>query len=116
MAEIPRRLIRDCQSALHLISRDAFLGLTNEIDRKKPLPQWQVRVMEDRTRRDGELIAAGIAVKLRLLLKLGNALGLTTGTFDAFRPAKVCQIVAALVAAAEFLNQVYKVNVGLERF
>jgi len=58
MAEIPCSLIGNVKCPLHLISRDTFLGLYNEINGYEPLSKRKVRVMEDSPRSNGELIAA----------------------------------------------------------
>ena len=58
MAEIPRRLIRNSESTLHLIRGNSLFGFNSQVDGDKPLSQRQVRIMEDRSRCHRELIAA----------------------------------------------------------
>lgn len=58
VTEIPRRPVVDSQHPMELVRRHPFLGLAKHIDSKEPLSKWKVRVMEDRSRRDGELVAA----------------------------------------------------------
>lgn len=58
MAEIPRSFVGGPNGALNLASGNAFLGFAEDCNRNEPLPQRQVRVMEDRARRDAELVMA----------------------------------------------------------
>jgi hypothetical protein len=56
--EVPRRLVGDLEHPLELLGRYALLRLDDEVDCEEPLPKRQVRVVKQRPRRDGELIAA----------------------------------------------------------
>src|SRR6266478_333112 len=58
MAQIPRGLVADSESPLDLIRRHALARLTEQVRGKKPLPQGQMCVVEDRSHGDGELICA----------------------------------------------------------
>ena len=58
VAQVPRGLVADSERAVDLIRAHALTGFAEQVCCKKPLPQRQVRVMEDRASRDGELIAA----------------------------------------------------------
>ena len=112
VTEIPRGLVSDANRALNLVRRNALLGLTHDVSRKEPFRERQVRVVKDRVGRDCELVAARITIVFRLLLKARDTLGLAPRAFDAFRPAKVCQIGAALFVIAELRNQLNEVHVG----
>ena len=113
MAEIPRRLVRNRQRALELVRGNAFLRFAHQIDRKEPFPERQMRIVKDRASGYGELIAAIIAVILTLLFKSGHAFGFATRTFNAFRPAKIGQVVATFVLTVELVNKLHKVHVEL---
>jgi len=67
MTEIPCRLVGTFvlapDRALELVSTHAFLGFTKQQRREKPLLQWQMGIVEDRSSRDGELIVAILAVE-----------------------------------------------------
>src|ERR1035441_10384935 len=58
MAEIPRCAVVNPQHPLKLIRRHTLARLADQKRSKEPLEQRQMRVMELRIRRDGELIAA----------------------------------------------------------
>src|SRR5271156_941286 len=58
MAKIPCRLVGHFERALELVGRHAFLGFAHQIGSEKPLPKWQVRIMEDRASRRAELVIA----------------------------------------------------------
>ena len=64
VAEIPCRLVGDSKDALQLIGAHTLLRLTKKVDAQEPLPQGKVRVIEDRSSGDSELIAAIVAIKL----------------------------------------------------
>lgn len=110
MAEVPSSLVRDTESALELVGADPLLGFANEVDGSEPLPERQVRVVEDRSRRDRELIAAIRALELVALLKARDLLGLAARAANAIRPAKLFQVVTAGILAIELLYQRYKVD------
>src|ERR1019366_6367336 len=56
MAQVPRRLVADSERALQLVGAHALAALVEQVCAEKPLPQRQVRVVEDRARRDAELV------------------------------------------------------------
>lgn len=58
MAQIPSSLIRNSQGPFDLVSTHAFAGFAEQVNAEKPLPEWKVRIIEDRSSGDGELIAA----------------------------------------------------------
>src|SRR5215211_2595518 len=58
MAEIPRGLVAHMKGTLELICTYPLLGLYNEVDGQKPLPQRKVRIVEDCASGDGEAVAA----------------------------------------------------------
>lgn len=105
MAEVPRRFIADLELALHLIRRHTLARLTKQVGRKKPLPQRQVGIVEDRSRCRAKLIAASIAVKLVTFDNARNLVRLARGTGNAFRPAKLFDVGAALGFVAKVFDQ-----------
>jgi len=58
VTEIPRGAVVDSKHPLKLVSGHSLAGLAKQVGSKKPLSKWQVRIMEDRASRHGELIAA----------------------------------------------------------
>ena len=62
VAQEPRGLVLDLQSALQLLRADALLGRTHQVDGLKPLVQGQVAFLEDGADADRELLAAGGAL------------------------------------------------------
>lgn len=57
VTEIPRRIVASVKRALNLERRHSLFGFAHKEHGGEPLRQGQVRVMEYRARRDGELIA-----------------------------------------------------------
>lgn len=111
MAQIPRRLVGYAQGALHLVCRHALFGFAHEIDRKKPFPKRQVRIVKNASRRDGELVTTVVAVVLAALLDLRDALRFTARTTRAIRPAYFSQIIPAFVLAVKVLNELNQICV-----
>jgi hypothetical protein len=64
MGEKPCPLVADVQLAREHHGRDALVGRTREINRAEPCAQRQVRALEWRAVQHGELVAAGLAVKV----------------------------------------------------
>jgi hypothetical protein len=58
VAEVPRGLVAHTKSALDLTGRLPFLGFTEQQGSHKPLAQGQVRIIEDRTSGNTELVVA----------------------------------------------------------
>jgi hypothetical protein len=58
MTQIPRRPVVDSQHPFKLVCRHSLAGLAKQEHSKKPFRQGQVRIVEDRASRHGELIAA----------------------------------------------------------
>lgn len=67
MAEIPSCLVgADSESALNLAGRNSFLRFTEKQRRGKPSREWQVRIIENGSRRNRELVVAIFAVEQML--------------------------------------------------
>lgn len=112
MAEVPCRFVADVQTPFQLIGRNALLGFCHEIDGKKPLPEGQMGVMEDRPCRDGELVAANVAIKLATLLYAAYLLRSAPRALYSSHPLKGFKVLAAFVViAAVFFDEVYQINV-----
>ena len=79
MAEVPGRLVGDAERPLDLVRAHPLLGLAEQVDAQKPLPQGQVRVIENRPRRDRKLVPASIAVELVPLRNLRGFRRLAAG-------------------------------------
>ena len=116
MTKIPCRLIAHAKRAFNLQRRYAFLGFGHEVDREKPLGQWKMCVVKNRTASYLKLITAGVTVVLRTLRDCRNALTLTARTHNTFRPAQARQLRPAFFVASELRNKFWKIQVGLEGF
>ncbi len=110
VTQIPGRLVGNLESALELICAYALLGFHDHVNRQKPLPERQVGVVHDGSRRDGELIAAIVALKLIALVNAGNSCFSTTRAAYFVRPAKQLKILSAFVFAVEILNETNEVH------
>jgi hypothetical protein len=110
VAEIPRRLVGNSQNALELIGAHPFLGLAKKVNAQEPLPQRQVRVIEDRSSSDGELIAACVAIKLAALYDLRDLYRFATWAHNRVGPAECFEVFAALVLGTKLLNKSAKIN------
>lgn len=102
VAEIPcGSVASDSQRPLHLASRHALLGFTEEQGSEEPLIQRQVAVIENRSSRHGELVVTLFAVEQLLFrLKLDHW-HLAAQTLDAFGPAKPDKQLSALFIGRE---------------
>jgi hypothetical protein len=96
-----------------LICAHAFLGLAEQVNAEKPLPQGKVGIVEDCSSCYAELVAAMVAIKLVALYDLRNLVGRATRAHNGIRPAQRLKVLAALVLAAKLLNQSAKINRGL---
>lgn len=105
MAEIPCRLVGNAQNALQLICAHALLRLTEKVDAQEPLPQRQMRVIEDRSSSHGELVTALVAIELIALDDLRDIDRLATWAHNRIWPAERFEVFAALVLAAELFDQ-----------
>ena len=110
VAQIPRRLVGDAQRAFDLVGGHAFLGFAHDIDGQKPFPERQVGIVEDVAGRDGELVAAFVAVVLAAILYLRDAGRLAARAADAFRPAQGFHVVAAFFLTLKVLNEFNQVH------
>jgi hypothetical protein len=110
MAEIPGGLIGDAQHPLQLVCANALLGLAHDVDGKEPLPQRQLRVVEDGADADAELVAAAVTIELPALDDPRDFVRVAARAADAVRPAQPFQVGVALVLAPEPFNQLRKVE------
>jgi hypothetical protein len=102
MAEIPCGLIAaDSERSLNLAGRNAFLGFTEQQGRRKPFNQGQVRIIEDRARKDGELIVTVFAVEKLLFGFQFGSVGLAAGAARSFGPAEPHKELSAFIIAAK---------------
>jgi len=103
VAEIPSGFVTDSQGALQLIRRHPLAALTEQVRAQIPLPQRQVRIVEDRASHDRELIVAGIAVVLKAVGDLSCATA-ARGAGRAIGPAQMFKRLSAGVIVAELVN------------
>jgi|SRR5882762_3841710 len=102
----PRRLIGHSKRAMELMAADAFLTRTQQVDRRKPFGQRNLRAFKDGPDGHAELLAAvgtlpqagavGLTLKLIVL-----ADGPAMRTRYAVRPAQGFEVFAGLVVVAE---------------
>jgi len=105
MGEIPSGFVSGLEHPAQLVRRHALARLTEQVGGEKPLPQGQVGVMEDRSRRGRELIAACVTIKLMASRYARNLVRAARWALDALRPAELFKIGSALFFAAKLLNQ-----------
>ena len=91
MAHEPRRLVRDIQHPVQLVSADALLGRAHEVDGRQPLMEGNLAVLEDRPDRGGELALAAAALVERPDRVLagglpGDGVGLGSAALGTLRP------------------------------
>jgi len=110
MAEVPCGFVGHAKRALNLAGGHTFLGFTEQQGGKEPLPKRQVRIMEDRSRCDAELIVALVAVILKAIGDW-SGLFLAARALRAFRPAQLLQNLSAFFIATKFLAQLGEVNI-----
>lgn len=105
VTKIPRSFIGGLEHSTNLVRRHALLGLTKQVGSKKPLPQGQMGIVEDCSRRSRELVAAGVTVILVASRYARNLIRAARRALDTLRPAKFFEIGAALFFATKVLNQ-----------
>jgi len=110
VTEIPCRLVGNAQHPFKLVGAHSLAGLAEQVDAEEPLPEWQVGIIEDRSGSDGKLVAAFVAIELIALCHLRNLARFATGAHNLIRPAKCFKVFAALLFAAELLNEGAKIN------
>lgn len=97
MAEVPRGFIAHSNGSLNLTGRNTFLRLTEQKSRKKPCFEREMRIVENRARRDRELIVAILAIEELLVGFQFDRWHFAARAFRAGRPAEPDQQFAALV-------------------
>ncbi len=66
MAEIPCCFVADSDGPLNLAGRHTFLGFTQQQSSHEPFRQRQVRIIEDRSNRHGELVSRTIPCRFQV--------------------------------------------------
>ena len=97
VAEIPRRFVAHSQSAFDLICAHALACFHQKQHCHKPAWQWQVRVVEDRASRHGELVAAFATCKLSARFYPPYIAVAATWAFNAFGPAQPGKNLTAII-------------------
>ena len=101
MTEVPRGLVAHSDRALDLASRHSLFRFAEQVRREEPFRQRQVRVIENGSRSNGELVVAVFAVE-ELLFRLQLDHGpLTAQALRAFRKAQANEQFTALVFGTE---------------
>lgn len=91
MAEIPRCFVAHAEGALNLARGHSFLRFAEQERGEKPLVERQVRVIENRSSGDGELVIAFLAVVERLFGFQFDSGHLAARAFRASGPAQPCE-------------------------
>jgi hypothetical protein len=109
MAEIPRRLVADSERALNLAGGHSLFGFAEQVRRKEPFSQGQMRIVKDGAGRCAELVVAGVTIVLRAI---GNRCGrlFTTRAGNTLAPAQCLDIAAAGFVIPKLFNQVYEID------
>lgn len=97
MAEVPRRLVAHSDRALNLASGHALLCFAEQVRGQKPLTKWQVGIVENRARSDGELIVAILAVEELLFGFQFDYWPFAAQALRAIGPAETDKQLAALI-------------------
>jgi hypothetical protein len=109
MTEIPRGFVGAFVLAPNrspdLVSRDSFAGFTKQQGHHEPFSERQVRVMEDRTYSDGELVIAVFAIQ-ESRIQTSKGLGVATWTLGTIGPAKPFKQFAAFLVGVKQFNYV----------
>jgi len=101
VAEVPRGFVADSKRPLNLAGRHTFLGFAEQERSDKPFCQGKVGVIENRARRDGELVVTILAVE-KLFVGFQFYDGhLAARAFHASGPAQARQQFAALFICRE---------------
>ncbi len=106
VAEVPGGLVRDPERPLDLVGRSALLALKHQVDGREPLPERELRVVEDSPRGDGESVVAGEAMVLVAGRDFGHVADPTPGAAHPVRPAQVFQVVPADFLGVEAVDDV----------
>jgi len=101
MAEIPRSLVTHSEGTLDLIRGHALASFHQKQDGHKPARQWQVRVVKDRARSHGKLIAALAASELLARIHPPNVSVTATRAFNASGPAEPSKNLTAIIVSRE---------------
>ena len=94
----PGGLVAAADRPPKLVRREALGRLEHQVHGDEPLPDGQVRAVEERARGDAELVAACVAVPLRAALEPEQPRVLAAArALDAAGPAQVAEVGAALL-------------------
>ena len=93
----PGRLVGHAQQLHELVRGQPVLGLDHQRDRQEPLPRRQVRVVEERSGRDAEVVAARAAVELLARLEACSVARLAPRAAHAVGPPKLLEVRAATI-------------------
>src|SRR5205085_4360266 len=111
MSHVPSCFIRCIKLALEFFSGDALFSGANEIDCQKPFSQWQVGIMENRSRRNGILITAINALVqvaffacLAFRLEVHHTRRVATDTAQAFGPTNLFKVSDTFLFGRELVN------------
>ena len=110
MAKIPCCLIAHLDRALQLVGANTFLRLAHQIYSHEPLGQRQMRIVEDCTGGNRELVTASIAIELLAIFDPRNLLAIAARALNAIRPAQGFEKRTALFIRIEVLEQLHQIH------
>jgi hypothetical protein len=106
MAEVPRGLIADSQSALDLIRAHSLPRFTEKQGCEEPLLQWEMGVIEDRSGGHSELVVSLFAVEELLRGRQFHGGHLTAQALDACGPAEPDKNLTAFFVSVKQIDYV----------
>lgn len=101
VTEIPCGFVANSDCAFDLIGTHALACFHQEQNCHEPSSQRKMRIIEDRSRRHGELIAALAARKLLARIDPPDSLILAPWALDAIRPTHASENLAAVIVGRE---------------
>ena len=108
VAEIPCRLVRGADGALHLIRAHGLLAFDHEVGGSEPLPERELGVVEECPRGDGETETAGVAIVLVAAADRRDGLARALGASDAIGPAELFEVVPANLFGPEAMDDIHE--------
>lgn len=107
---VPAAFLADLQFPLHLERAKRFLGVQHNEDRDKPLPQANVRLVEDRASRGREAIATLKASPLLAGRQFTHLIARATGALNAVWPANLHKMTTARFVVGKLFEQLNQVH------
>src|SRR5919106_1414632 len=104
MAEVPSSLVGNSQSAVYLVCRDTFLGLSHQQHGHKPLAEGQLGILKNSTSESSEAIPATITIISESLRIIAISLLIATWASYTVGPSQFRQNLSAFFLFMELLH------------